>query len=54
MEHKMELVYMGAAAIIFAASIMGWFSMEKQLNESLVIVEQQAGEDHVIIRTGGN
>lgn len=54
MEQKLELFYMGAAAIIFAVAIMGWMKSEQQMNQSLNVLEQRFGEERVVIESGGS
>lgn len=54
MEQKFELIYMGAAAIIFVTAVMGWFTMEKQLNQCLSALEWQLNDERVVMRSGGN
>lgn len=53
MEEKLQLIYMGAAALLFVAAMIGWISVEQDLNQSLASIEQQFNEERVIIRTGG-
>ena len=53
MEHKLEVIYIGAAAIFFAAAVMGFIKVEQTFTDSLVALEQQTNEGRVVIRTGG-
>lgn len=54
MEQKLEGIYMGAAAVLFAVAMLGCISMEKKLNQSLQLLQQQMEEDRVVISFGGS
>lgn len=53
MEHKLEAVYMMAAAVLFVSAVMGWIKVENVYTECLVRLEQQLNEERVVVRTGG-
>ncbi len=52
MEHKIELLYIGAAAIFFAVAIMGLMETEKQMNQCLVAVEHKLNQERIVERCG--
>lgn len=53
MEQKLEAIYVGAAAILFAVAMMGYMKMEQQLNQSMEKLQQRMGEERVVISSGG-
>lgn len=45
MEGKLELLYMGAAAICFAVFVMGWLMQNRQVNQGLIQLEQRMNQE---------
>lgn len=53
MEEKIELMYMGVAAILFAVAIGFFMSSHNQMNKSLVFMENYINEERVAAEKGG-
>lgn len=54
MEQKLELLYIGAAAIFFAVAVLGWMETERKMHQGLEAVEHRLNEERVVIRAGGD
>lgn len=53
MEHKFELMFLGAAALLFAMSIGGWLLSDRQFEQSLYLLERHMNEERVVVEKGG-